>query len=102
LQLSIATPQTRAPHGSGAGVQPQVLAVHACPPSQPPQSIGFPQLSVILSQRPSHQVGSGAQTHWSVFGSHEDPAAQLSAQDRFAPQLSRLGPQCDWHQVGSD
>jgi hypothetical protein len=54
LQLFVAWPHCCAPHAwaTASGEQPQTLLMHSGPPSHSPQSIGLPQLSVVLPQRP--------------------------------------------------
>jgi hypothetical protein len=87
----------------GSGVQPQVLlALHAAPPSQTMQSMGTPQLSGIMPQRPLHQFGSRWQTHWLLITSQTRFAGQLLMHWRATPQLSRPGPQWVVHQLGSE
>ncbi len=54
----------------GSGAQPQLFEMHV-PPSQPPQSIGSPQLSVVLPQRPAHHTGGAT-------GVQQEPETQTS------------------------
>jgi hypothetical protein len=48
-QLFCAVPHCLLPHAvdGGSGMHPQAFEVHVSPPSQPPQSTLFPQLSVV-------------------------------------------------------
>jgi hypothetical protein len=63
-QLFVTWPHCRLPQAawSVSGVQPHTLLVHV-PPSHAPQSIGDPQLSVVIWQRPLHQFDCDWQTH---------------------------------------
>jgi len=94
LQLLVAEPHCFAPHAScivSAIQAPHVLFVHTRPPAHVPQSIGLPQLSFVIPQRPVHQFGNGVQMHWPFrqpqFG------GQLFGQFHWTPHESVPGLQ---------
>jgi hypothetical protein len=83
---------------TGSGTQPQKPLLQSTPASHEPQSIGLPQLSVVFSQRPSHQVGFC--WHLQTFEMHCSPVGQVPEHARVSLQLSGPVPQCVSHQLG--
>jgi hypothetical protein len=100
-QLFITWPHCRAPQvtESNCGAQPQTPLLQVAPPSQLPQGVGWPQLSVVIPQRLAHQLACVWHTHTLLV--QASPVGQSGAQLRIWPQLSDPAPQCVLHQLGS-
>ena len=96
LQLLVAEPHCFAPHAScvvSATQAPHVLFVHTRPPAHVPQSIGLPQLSFVIPQRPVHQLANLVHRHWLVVGLQPQPVGQLFGQFHWTPHESVPGAQ---------
>jgi hypothetical protein len=73
---------------AGSGVQLHAPTLHVAPPSQPPQSIWFPQLSVLGPQRFWHQTAGGVAVQHEPPDVHTPPSPHESGQVTCWPQLS--------------
>jgi hypothetical protein len=96
LQLFVAELHCFAPHACcvlSAVQLPHVLFVHTRPPAHTPQSMGLPQLSVVIPQRPVHQVENLVQRHWPFAGLQPQPVGQLFGQFHLTPHESVPGLQ---------
>ena len=90
MQLLVAELHCFVPHATcvDSGVHPHALFVQVRLPLQAPQSMGFPQLSVVMPQRLSHQCGSVEQMQSPVTVLHPHPAGQLFMQTHCTPHES--------------
>jgi hypothetical protein len=102
LQLLVAEPHCFVPHAScvvSATHAPHVLFVHTRPPAHVPQSIGLPQLSFVIPQRPVHQFANLVHRHWLFTGLQPQPVGQLFGQFHWTPHESVPGLQRFWQKV---
>jgi hypothetical protein len=102
LQLFVAWPHVWPLQAvrSLSGAHPQTLLMQA-PPSHVWQSIGLPQLSVVIWQRPTHQLACCWHSH-TFCALQVVPVGQIVMHTCMAPQLSGPVPQCEVHQLTSD
>jgi hypothetical protein len=102
LQLFVTCPHCCAPQAiwSLSGAHPQAPLMHV-PPSHVPQSVMAPQLSVVIPQRPAHQLDCC--THWhTFFVLHVVPVGHGVLHVRMSLQLSGPVPQWVVHQLMSE
>jgi hypothetical protein len=102
LQLFVTLLHWLEPHAicGLSGTQPHAPFVHVAPPAQAMQSIGLPQLSVVIPHRLSHQCGSGEQMHV-PSAAHPSPGAQGPVHIHWVPHESDPGLQRFWQNVRS-
>lgn len=103
LQLFVVEPHFFVPHATAAdsALQPHAPPVQLRPPSQPPQSTGCAQLSVLGPQRSVQKPVSEVQRHWCVVVSQTLFAPQSLLHVRGSLQLSFEVPQCVSQKPGS-